>query len=382
MNICLLSYDYLPNIGGIAAHVDNLSKSLQKLGHEISIITIRRIFFEEKYQNFSGIKIVRIYIPNLKSKFITGLFLLLVYPFIVQLNIFYFNRKNKINIIHAHTIYDAFATTGIKGIPIVYTEHSSNFLEAVEKRNLASYFYKFNLKKSDFLIGPSIELINNFIKMGVDERKTKFIPNGVDTEKYYPKEKSPIILKKFSLSLEDNILLCPRRLVPKNGVIYFIYSISDIIKNYPKIQCLIIGNGSEKEKLMHEVKKRHLENNIIFVGAVPNDQMIEYYSISDIVILPSLKEATSIAGLEAMACGKPIIGTDVGGIPFILKNDYNGIIVKPKDSKALSDAIFDILSNPLKKEIFGSNSKKIVDKYFRWDVIVKDVVNIYQLFWN
>jgi len=104
-----------------------------------------------------------------------------------------------------------------------------------------------------------------------------------------------------------------------------------------------------------------------------------FYGISDIVVLPSLKEATSISGLEAMATGKPLVGTKVGGIPMLIDNEQTGILVSPKDPHALSEAIIDLLKNNEKRKTMGINARKKVINEFDWKkTIAPRTIEIYK----
>ena len=96
------------------------------------------------------------------------------------------------------------------------------------------------------------------------------------------------------------MILCVSRLVAIKGVWYFVESIPQIIKSTPDIKCIIVGDGDEKERLRQRVLELKITDKVIFTNGVANLEMPAYYAISDMVVLPSLIEATSIAGLEAM----------------------------------------------------------------------------------
>ena len=115
---------------------------------------------------------------------------------------------------------------------------------------------------------------------------------------------------------------------------------------------------------------------MIFTGAVPNDRMPEYYAASDVVALPSLKEATSIAGLEAMASARPLVGTNVGGIPQIVKDGDSGILVPAKDPEKLADAIVRLLDNDSARAAIGERARQRA-KLFDWRTIAQAYPHIY-----
>ncbi len=373
MKICMLSLDFLPNIGGIAAHVYELSKAMVKQGNEVHVITYRDEFRGIKYEEIDGIKVHRIYFQHIR---LIGFFM---YAFSEWLKLRSLIKNEDMDIIHYHTLLpDAFITKFMPKVPKVQTEHFSGFLEAVEKGK-HKRLYKWLLSHADHVIGPSKELVDTFIELGVNQDKTSFISNGVDIEKFNPKIKGDEIREKHEIDSKEKVILCPRRLEPKNGVWYFIKAIPYILKRYSNVKCLIVGDGSEMDKLKSEVIKLKISDKVIFAGRVPNSEMPKYYAASDITVLPSLKEATSIAGLEAMATGKPLVGTNVGGIPQIITNNITGVLVPPKNPEALTSAIVSLLTYDEKRIEMGLNARIRVEKDFFWNVIAKETMKIYEI---
>lgn len=370
MKICMLSFDFLPNIGGIAAHVYELSKALIKQGNEVHVIALRGEFRGVKYEEIDGIKVHRIYLPRVR---LIGFFM---YTFSKWLKIRSLIKNEGINIIHYHTLFDAFIAKFIPRISKIQTEHSSMFLEAVEKGEYK--LYKQSFYHADHVIGPSKELVDTFVELGVNPDKTSFISNGVDIEKFNPNVKGDEIKRKYKINANEKVILCPRRLEPKNGVYYFIRAIPYIIKQNSNVKCLIVGDGSESDKLKDEVAKLEISDKVIFAGSAPNSKMPEYYAVSDIVVLPSLIEATSIAGLEAMASSKSLVGTNVGGIPQIITDGETGILVPPKNPKMLARAINYLLINDEKRIEMGLKARKRGEKDFSWNIIAKKVLKIYE----
>ena len=143
------------------------------------------------------------------------------------------------------------------------------------------------------------------------------------------------------------------------------------------MKCLIAGDGAEMGKFSQEVIRLAIADKVIFAGRVPNTEMPKYYAASDVVVLPSLKEATSIAGLEAMATGKPLVGTNVGGIPQIITDGETGILVPPRNPDELAHAIVFLLNDDGKRAAMGLNARKRAESEFSWQIIAGKTQNIY-----
>ena len=372
MRICILSRDFLPNIGGIAAHVYELSKELIKQGNEVHLITFRKNILDKKHEELEGIKLYRIYLPRIR---ILGR---LCYAFFETLKIFSIIKSERIDVIHSHSLIpDDLSAMFVQNRRIIITEHSSRFLRSVENwRNIR--LNRLLLNHADHITGPSKELVDAFIKIGIKKEKISFIPNGVDINKFNPSIQGIKIKNKHNLKMNEKILLCPRRLVLKNGVKYLILSMPRIIAHFKHVKLLIVGDGPEYDNLKNVVKKLKIQRYVIFTLRIPYSMMPKYYAVADIVVLPSLKEATSIAGLEAMATGKPLIGTRVGGIPYLIENDKTGILVYPKNPREISEAVIKLLKDDSKRVSMGIKARIKAEHEFSWQIIARRFKKIYE----
>ncbi|HCO19313.1 MAG TPA: hypothetical protein DIT39_06905 [Tissierellales bacterium] len=371
MKICMLSTDFLPGIGGIAAHVYELSKALVKQDNEVHVIAPRRHYYDKTYEEIDGIKVHRLYFPRRR---IIGF---IIYFFPASLKLRRLIRNEGVNIVHSHTsFYDALLARFGPNIPKIETEHSSGFLIAVEEGKHIRR-HRWLLGHADHVIGPSQELVDTVVKVGISRNMTSFVSNGVDIEKFNPEVEGMGIRAKYIIRPEEKVILCPRRLELKNGVEYLIEAMPYIINTNSDARCLIVGDGSERETLKKEVVRLSIADKVIFAGAVANVEMPGYYAASDIVVLPSLKEATSIAGLEAMASGKPLVGTNVGGIPQIIADGETGILVSSRNPEELANAIATLLSDDGKRATMGLSARRRAESEFSWETIAQKTMSIY-----
>jgi len=374
LKICILCQDFPPLTGGIAAHVYELSKALVRQGNEVHAIVPKYPYDMKNEEIVDGIYVHRVF--QIRKRLLSGN---LYIPFGI-LKLKSIIKKYDIDIIHYHSSYpESIITKFVKNIPIVFTVHDSGFLKMAENKKHEKRL-RFRISHPDIIIGPSIELANVPTKFGVSAKKTIFISNGVDPIKFNPNIDSNEIRKKYNLSDKDLVVLCPRRLDPKNGVKYLIEATPLISKRIEKAKFLIVGEGGfKKERLMLEnrVKVLGLSDKVIFTGDIPNPLMPKYYTASDIVVLPSLMEATSISGLEAMSSGKPLVGTSVGGIPQIIEDGITGIIVPPKNPNALANAIIHLLIDDNIRIKMGINARKRVEKEFSWNIIAQKTMKVY-----
>ncbi|MFH1388275.1 MAG: glycosyltransferase family 4 protein, partial [Patescibacteria group bacterium] len=191
-------------------------------------------------------------------------------------------------------------------------------------------------------------------------------PNGVDLEIFRPKEKIE--------NKNEKIILTVSRLVKKNGI-------DDLIKagqylHFP-FKIIIIGTGPDEEKLKKLVKEKGLEDKIIFKGQVKYDELPEYYASTDVFVRPSLSEGLGNVFLEAMACGLPVIGTEVGGIPDFLKDKETGLFCRTNNPQDIADKIKEILEDNNLRNYLIKNGLELVKEKYSWDNITSQIETIY-----
>jgi glycosyltransferase involved in cell wall biosynthesis len=124
--------------------------------------------------------------------------------------------------------------------------------------------------------------------------------------------------------------------------------------------------------------KAGMRDRVKFLGAVPNSSMPEIYRACDVAVLPSLAEATSIAGLEAMACGLPLVGTNVGGIPAIVADGVSGLLVPPADPDALAGALDRLVDNAGLRRAMGEAGRCSAQGNFSWPIIARRTAAAYE----
>lgn len=358
MKICFLA-------GANSIHSKKWIEYFAKKGHEIHWISLTPLTEGN--------------IENVKFYFIKGNLLF---------NIVYISRLlKKINpdIIHAHY-------AGINGFigalsgfhPFVLTAWGSDILIA-SKSKIKKPFIKFALKKADLITCDAQHMREVIIKLEVDLSKIKIINFGIDTKKF------SFGLKNYDLIQKLKIQNCPvvislRSLNPIYNISMLIKSIPIVLKTYPKTVFIIVGKGSEEEKLKNLAKKLKVFENIRFVGFISNNNLPNYLRISDVYVSTSLSDAGIAASTaEAMSCGLPVVVTNIGENKLWVKDEENGYIIPIKNSKILAEKIIYLFNNDKEKLKFGEINAKIIKKrnnYYKemekMENIYKKLINIYE----
>jgi glycosyltransferase involved in cell wall biosynthesis len=287
-------------------------------------------------------------------------------------------NRGQADIVHYHTYWpDAFTAFLVnKFVPTVYTAHESRFLLMAERPEFRRRL-RLALKPFQGVIAPSTELLEVARELGVSADQSVFIPNAVDSDKFSPSVERGSVRARYNISNDRVLILCPRRLVPKNGVEFLIESLL-LLTDRSSCCLLIVGDGPERPSLENRVRESGLSDSVIFAGAKSNSELPEFYADADIVVIPSLKEATSIAGLEAMASARVIVASDVGGLPEIIQDGVSGLLVPPRDPKALALAIERLIEEPGLRQKLGQAARSRVEREFTWTLTAQKTERAYE----
>jgi len=208
------------------------------------------------------------------------------------------------------------------------------------------------------------EMVDGLSTLGVKKTKLHLIYNFV-ADSFFdisPKSAKPVVV------------FCGR-LIPEKGVDVLVKAFAHVVKCVPNATLILVGDGNYRSYIEDLIKSLNISNNVEITGLVSNDKIRFYLTCASIFVLPSRSEALGNALLEAMAAGLPVIGTCVGGIPDLIDNDVNGLLVKPNDVTSLSNAIIFLLANTEKAKEFGKNSRKKAS-LFKVENIVTQYVDV------
>jgi glycosyltransferase involved in cell wall biosynthesis len=362
MNIVLVSADFPPNVGGVAAHVAELGRALSIMGHRVDVIT-RPADGSPNQGQWQGMTIHRPALARLKPLFT------------VQLRKFLraYVHSQQPDVVHVHGLRPLEATIGMD-TPVVFTNHTSGFLQRVERGARAQRRIGRRLSHLRQVMAPSQELVDATRAVGY-RGPVEFIPNGVDVERFQPLSNSNT---RAQLGLRENdvVVLLARRLVPKNGVAYFAQSAQWF--RAPHVRIVVAGDGPEKAGMQAALSKVGMLEQTNFLGAVENSRMPALYQCADISVLPSLQEATSITGLESMACGLPLVGTAVGGIPVLIEPDKTGLLVPARNAQAFGEAVHTLVGSATLRASMGRAARARVEAMFSWEHVAQATCAIYE----
>jgi L-malate glycosyltransferase len=279
----------------------------------------------------------------------------------------------KPDLMHAHyaTSYGLLgAMTGFH--PYVLSVWGSDVFTFPVRSFAHKVLFKYNLNKADKILSTSRFMSAEISKY--TDKKIEVTPFGVDLEKFYPCKE----LKLFDGD-EDYIIGTIKGLEKQYGIEYLIEAFNLLRKRNEdkKIKLLIVGDGSLRSIILRKIEDSPYKNDILLTGKVKFADIHKYHNVLDIYIAISLSESFGVAVLEASACEKPVIVSNVGGLPEVVINEVTGFLVPAKDPVSTALKIEELIKNPELSMKMGKAGREFVNENYNWKKCVNQMMDIY-----
>lgn len=287
------------------------------------------------------------------------------------------DEKNlEFNLIHAHFLspcgYIGAVLREKYSVPLVLTVHGGDIYDLPFKYSWYRALTRYVLDKADAIVAVSRFNAGKLVDLGASTSKLHVVPNGFNEKLFKPRSLSRA-RRLLGLPSTKKILLSVGGLVDVKGHVYLIDAMQSIIKRRKDVILVIVGSGPLEKSLRKRIKVLGLGDFVLLTGSRMHEEIPLWMNACNLFILPSLNEGFGKVVIEAMACGKPAIGTNVGGVPEIIRCSDVGILVKPADPKMLADAILKALEKTWNHEFIVNYVKQ-----YSWTNITKQILEIYR----
>ena len=384
MKILMLTWEYPPRVvGGIARVVYDLSRTLLKDGHDVTVVTYRdgdAPYFEDD----KGVKVYRVdnYMIN-PNNFI---------DWIMQLNFNLIAKANEIiaeqgkfDVIHAHDWLVAYAAKTLKNsynTPIVATIHAT---EAGRNSGIHDETQRYINDTEWMLTYEATEVIvnSNYMKnelqrlFGLPYEKINVVPNGVNLNLFNGIERDYNFRRRFAMD-NEKIILFMGRLVYEKGVQHLISAMPKILSGYHDSKLVICGKGGMLDELRAQVDAMGISNKVYFAGYMNGKDVQRMYKAADIAVFPSTYEPFGIVALEAMLSENPVVVSDVGGLNEIVQHKENGMKSYAGNPNSIADSILELLYDHKLCADITKRAKNKVRNEYNWNKIAQDTHFTYQ----
>lgn len=269
-------------------------------------------------------------------------------------------------------------------LPSVLTWHNDVHAEGFLKLLSASYnltINKFTLKMVDKIITPSPYCYNESKFLKNLKSNMEWIPPGVDINKYDNTPLNPV-REEYGIPDDSNIILfvgVMNKATSHKGVKTLLKAFKKICKDTDSF-LVMVGKGDMIPHYIRMCKGLEIDERVVFTGFIEESSLINFYKESKILILPSttIQEGFGMVLIEANACGKPVIGSRIGGIKYVIKDGETGLLVPPGDPDALADAIMKLLNDEELIRKMGLNGRKMVEKNYTWERVAGMTENVFE----
>ena len=379
----------------------NTSKQLARIGHQVIILDRKYRKRDPSVEQVEGVVIARlnvIQLPSSKAPGVLRFMLAELNAILFALAVSRYLRKNSSNIdvIHLHLtsigLIVSILNRSLRG-KMFYTCHLSLWALAANKLRTSKRLHllldSYLMRRVRRVIALNDTAKESFISLGkVRVDNIVVVPNGVDTAFFGPDIEAKETARK-RYGLEGNLtVLFVGRLAKIKGVESLVGAAEAIVNRFGYKDTLFVLAGSYTyagvdepvniEEVLTYIRQHQLDKNIILTGPLPLEELRSLYAACDIFVLPSLAEGDPLVTLEAMASGKPVIGTRVGGIPNQIRDGWNGFLIEPGDEQQLAERIVYLLDNPEERERMALNSRRCAEEEFDWKKVAEKVLLVYQ----
>ena len=346
-------------IGGAQILLLNILKQVKGSGfYEVSVITLNKGIYTDTVINM-GISVFNLNCKNLINP-------------IIFIKLYKLLKKIKPDIVHTHLLKADFygrissRLAGIKHIVSTYhTNSSSHKIKKGESKNINDYLDNLSIRFSHCHIIAVSEKVKDYVIKKTENRNHKIavIGNGINIDDFVimDKEEKNTLKKQLKLDCNDYLITFAGRLEIHKGIDFFLESLKDYIKKNKNIKIIVIGTGNLEQYLINFIIQNDLTDNINLLGF--KHDVNKYIQISDLVVVPSIVEGFGLIILESMLCKVPVLASNAGAIPEIIKDKYNGYLFQSGNKQSLIDSL-DYIINQKDSETILTNAYNIVtDRY-------------------
>lgn len=287
-------------------------------------------------------------------------------------------KKYEIDIVHTHEVRTnlvGLIAARLTGVKVVASIHGWVMNTVPFLWKLYQHFDRRVIRRCDHIIVGSNFLRDEIIKMGLSSQKVTTIHNAIDTANLDLSASSLNFRKKYNLNSTDTLIGTVGRISKEKGHKYLLEAAKIVIQEHPDVKFLIVGEGKIRAELEIYAKSLGIFDNVIFTGYYKN--LSEVLAVIDLFVIPSLTESLPLAVLEAMAAGKPVISTNVGGIPEIIIHGETGLLVRPQNGMELANSIITMLNNNDLLFKMAKKGKQLVNTEFSIHNFIEQTESLY-----
>jgi glycosyltransferase involved in cell wall biosynthesis len=288
-------------------------------------------------------------------------------------------RREGIDLVHAHwALPNGFVAARVKratGVPFAVTLHGSDVFMA-ERGPILRAMARRTVAEAAHVTSCSAELRERLLRVAGEEHagKVLVVANGTDVAEVASSDAAEA-RSRLGLEAGERLVLAVGRLVDKKGFRYFLEAAPAVLERHPDVRFVLGGGGELRAELETLARELGIGGRVVFTGNLSHDQVLALVAGAEAFVMPSVRDPAGnvdglpIVVLEAMAAGKPVVATDISGIPLAVEDGRTGILVREKDAGAIARALLGLLGDPGRARALGAAGRERVRTELNWDAI-------------
>ncbi len=283
------------------------------------------------------------------------------------------------DILHAGWVQTAGLMAAATGYhPFLLMPWGSDILVSPQKSFIQRKIAQYVTKRADMIACDAEEVKKRIIEIAdYPEDKIVTFPWGIDLKIFHPSRENRLRVRQKLGWSDKKILVMTRTFLPVYGIEYFLRAIPEIVEKFPQTKVLVSGSGPLEGFLHGIVKELKISDEVLFLGQIPNADLVQYLNAADIYVSSSLSDGTSLSLLEAMACALPVVVSDVPAILEWIQDGVNGLVVPRKNTTQLVEKISYLLQDEGLAHKMGKKNFEIAQERANWDKNFKRLEEMY-----
>jgi glycosyltransferase involved in cell wall biosynthesis len=372
MKIALISERYPPDVGGLAVSVARLAHLLAGAGHEVQVFSMSSTLGPGKFSSQArfGVLLHRMGVRKRDSDTLADWFDWIVAQY----------RRQPFDLVHAYFItragFMAVYVGRFLGVPSVVSARGNDLDRAIHDPRKAAHIY-YALNNASAITANTRQLVRKAMALAPGPTVYR-IPNGVDADLFQPQPRPPNLVKDLGLS-DGGVIGFVGEARAKKGLSSLLLAFREIAERRV-VDLFLLGGvrSGEDAELVEVFQKQNPGKRVLVLPFLELSQVPPYYSLMDVLVMPSLRDGLPNALLEGMACERAVVTTPVGGMLDIIRDGENGVLAPSGDPLALADAIEKLLSDPQRRRELGRSARQTVLQEFSLTSELEGVLTVYK----
>jgi glycosyltransferase involved in cell wall biosynthesis len=228
------------------------------------------------------------------------------------------------------------------------------------------------LRASDVVVVNSDWTRKHLLEARVLEERIETIVGGMDLGVFHPPADKDALRASLGLAADEKVLVTAGNLIRNKNFDTVIQAMAELVKEgHRNLQYFVVGDGDHQDRLEHLVSSLKLSDRVVFTGRVSQSDLSKYYQAADLYVQVSVEESMGRTYFEAGGCGIPVIGARVGGVPSVIEDGKNGVLVnEPDNVSEVAAKIRQLLLNPRDRRRMGEEGVRLARDKFSWKRVV------------